>query len=277
MPWDCGSTHRHGPTVRDAGAISPGTASPPVELPIRGGAFDRASPDLIVGLRNAGTATVSATLKHLGVTRVFVDGPRPLEPGHSIVGSAVTLQFMPQREDIASGVAQEYVERTTALWAVLETIQPGDVLVIAASASTHTGCLGEMLARYIKMRGGVGVVVDGRIRDSERVAELGLPIWCTGVTPNFASQSELFPWAYDVPVAVGGVLCLPGDVVMADADGVVVVPQQMCQDVAEEANAHVDWEIFSRMKIHGGARLSDYYPLADNSRAEYEQWRAQRA
>jgi regulator of RNase E activity RraA len=250
----------------------PGTARAPVDLPIRGGPFTRASVGLVAGLRDAGTATVSATLKHLGVTRVFVDGPRPLTPGHSIVGSAVTLQFMPQREDIASGVAQEYVERTTALWAVLETIEPGDVLVIAANASSHTGCLGEMLVRYIQKRGGVGVVVDGRIRDSERVAETGLPIWSTGVTPNFASQSELFPWAYDVPVAVGGVLCLPGDVVMADADGVVVVPRQLAADVAAEANAHVDREIFSRMKIDGGARLSDYYPLAANSQAEYEEW-----
>jgi regulator of RNase E activity RraA len=242
-------------------------------LPVRGPAYHRADPATMAALAPVSSATACAQLHKDGITRTFIEGPKPLTQGQRIVGSSVTLQFMPQREDIASGVAQEYVERTTALWAVLETVQAGDVLVVQAYGSAYTGCLGDMLVRYFKRRGGAGIIVDGRIRDAPRVRQLGVPIWCTGVTPHYASQSELFPWAYDVPVAVGGVLCLPGDVVVADDDGAVVVPQQSAEDLARRAGDHEEWEVFSRMRIDQGATLSDYYPLTPDSRAEYEAWR----
>ncbi|GGK93777.1 demethylmenaquinone methyltransferase [Sphaerisporangium melleum] len=242
-------------------------------LPVRGPAYRRADRDLIDAMAPISSATACAHLHKMGITRTFVEGPRPLSTGQRVVGSSVTLQFMPQREDVASGVAQEYVERTTALWAVLETIQPGDVLVVQAYGSAYTGCLGDMLVRYFKRRGGAGIIVDGRIRDAPRVRRLGVPIWCTGTTPHYASQSELFPWAYDVPVAVGGALCLPGDLVVADDDGAVIVPQRSASQVVDQAGDHEDWETFSRMRIDDGAPLSDYYPLTSESRAEYEAWR----
>jgi regulator of RNase E activity RraA len=242
-------------------------------LPVRGPAYDRADPDVVKALAPVSSATACAQLHQDGITRTFIQGPVPLQAGQRIVGSSVTLQFMPQREDVASGVSQEYVERTTALWAVLETVQPGDVLVVQAYGSAYTGCLGDMLVRYFKRRGGAGIIVDGRIRDAPRVRKLGVPIWCTGTTPHYASQAELFPWAYDVPVAVGGVLCLPGDVVVADEDGAVVVPQALSAGLAQHAGDHEEWEVFSRMRIDQGARLSDYYPLTSDSRAEYEAWR----
>ncbi|MFD0629252.1 ribonuclease activity regulator RraA [Streptomyces sanglieri] len=219
------------------------------------------------------SATACAKLHGLGIRRTWMEGPQPLTTGQKIAGSALTLQFMPQREDIASGLAQEAVERQTALWAVLEAVQPGDVLVIQAYGSTFSGCVGDMLVRYFKRKGGAGIVVDGRIRDAPRVRELGVPIWCTGTTPHYASQSELFPWAYDVPVAAGGVLCLPGDIVVADDDGAVVVPQATAPEVVATARDHQDWEVFSRMRLDQGARLGNYYPLTSESRAEYEQWR----
>src|SRR4051812_43667310 len=109
-------------------------------LPVRGPAFDRADPAIMAALAPVSSATACAQLHKDGITRTFVQGPEPLTSGQRIVGSSVTLQFMPQREDIASGVAQEYVERTTALWAVLETVQPGDVLVVQAYGSAYTGC-----------------------------------------------------------------------------------------------------------------------------------------
>lgn len=242
-------------------------------LPVRGEPFTRASAETIATMDGISSATACAKLNGLGIRRTFVEGPTALEVGSRVVGSALTLQFMPQREDVASGMSQEYVERNTALWAVLESVQPGDVLVVQAWGSSFTGCFGDMLVRYFKKRGGAGIVVDGRIRDAPRVRELGVPIWCTGTTPHYASQSELFPWAYDVPIAAGGVLCLPGDLVVADDDGAVIVPAAKAGELVESARDHEDWEVFSRMRLDEGARLSDYYPLGANSRAEYEQWR----
>jgi regulator of RNase E activity RraA len=241
-------------------------------LPVRGEEYDRPDEGLVRQFDAITSATACAKLSSMGVCRTFVEGPRPLVGGRHVAGAALTLQFMPQREDVASGTAQEDVERDTALWAVLESVQDGDVLVVQAYGSAFTGCLGDMLVRYFQRRGGAGIIVDGRVRDSGRLRALGVPIWCTGVTPCFASQSELFPWAYDVPVAVGGVLCLPGDVVVADDDGPVVVPAGLARDVLDSAAEHEDWERFSRMRLDQGARLSDYYPLSGNSRAEYEAW-----
>jgi regulator of RNase E activity RraA len=250
---------------------------PAIQLPIRGGEWQRPDEAEMAAMQVIGSATACAKLHGLGIRRSFVEGPRPLVPGQKVVGSALTLQFMPQREDLASGFGQEAVERNTALWAVMETVQPGDVLVIQAYGSQFSGCIGDMLARYFKRKGGAGIVVDGRIRDSQRIRELGIPVWSTGATPHYASQSELFPWAYDVPVAVGGTLCLPGDFVVADDDGPVIVPQALAPEVREAAQDHQEWEVFSRQRLDEGARLSDYYPLTQSSRAEYEAWRSARS
>jgi regulator of RNase E activity RraA len=246
-------------------------------LPVRGGPFVRADADIVRRMEIVGAATACAKLNGMGISRTFIEGPRPLQEGQRVVGSALTLQFMPQREDIASGMSQEYIERQTALWAVLETVQPGDILVIQAYGSAYTGCLGDMLVRYFKLRGGAGIVVDGRIRDAARVRALGVPIWCTGTTPHYASQTELFPWAYDVPIAAGGVLCLPGDLVVADDDGAVVVPSGKALELVQSAEDHEGWEQFSRLRLDQGARLSDYYPLNEATRSEFEAWRDQQA
>ena len=250
---------------------------PAFDLPVRGGAYQRADPDTLRGLERVSSATACAKLHGMGISRSFVEGPRPLAEGQRIVGSAITLQFMPQREDLAAGDEQEYVERHTALWHVLETTQPGDVLVIQAFGSKYSGCIGDILARYFVKKGGVGIVVDGRIRDSDRIKDLGLPVWSTGTTPHYASQTDLFPWAYDVPVAVGGALCMPGDIVIADGDGPVIVPRAMADQVIDSASDHEEWEVFSRQRLDEGARLSDYYPLTPDSREEYELWRSAQA
>ncbi|GAT71547.1 transferase [Microbacterium sp. HM58-2] len=246
---------------------------PDFALPVRGAAYDRAPAEVLDSFSAISSATACAKLHELGIRRSYIDGPEPLTTGQRVVGSALTLQFMPQREDMASGAGQEYAERHTALWHVLEAVQPGDVLVIQAYGSRFSGCIGDILARYFARKGGAGIVVDGRIRDAGRIRELGIPVWSTGTTPHYASQSELVPWAYDVPVAVGGALCMPGDLVVADDDGPVVVPKAMAPRVVESARDHEEWEVFSRLRLDGGARLSDYYPLTPDSREEYETWR----
>jgi regulator of RNase E activity RraA len=250
-------------------------AVPIWDLPVHGDTPPAPDPGLVSRLSEIGSATACARLHGQGIRRTFVDGPTSMLPGKKVVGRALTLQFMPQREDIADGQTQEYIERSTALWAVLDEVQPGDILVVQAYGSHTTGCFGDMLVRYFKLRGGAGIVVDGRIRDVPRVSELDVPIWSTGATPHYASQSELFPWAYNVPVAVGGVLTLPGDLVIADDDGAVVVPRQRAESVVRAAAEHDAWEKFSRRRIDEGAPLRDYYPLTEKTRLEYERWRTE--
>lgn len=253
--------------------VNPGLPGPNIDLPVTGPAFERASKHIIEQLYKVSSATASATLHKMGIRRTFIQGPQSRQPGSKVVGTVVTLQFMPQREDIVSGLGQEYVEKHSALWAVLEVIQPGDILTVQANADPYTGCFGEMLVSYFKERGGVALVVDGYIRDWPHVKDLNLPIWCRGFTPNYASQSDQFPWAYNVPVSVSGVLALPGDIMLADDDGAVLIPAKIAPLLLQRTLEHEEWEAFSRKRLAEGGALEKYYPLSEEGRREYEIWR----
>ena len=243
-------------------------------LPVKGPDIRPIDSGLIADFAEVSAATACAKLHLLGVTRTFIEGPRTNKPGRRIVGRAVTLQFMPIREDVYddAGVTQEYVERATALCAVLDGIEEGDVLVVQAQGSLRSGVVGEMLAQHLLNRGGIGVVVDGGVRDTPRLKEMELPIWSLGATPHYASQGTLMPWGYHVPVAVGGALVLPGDLIVADDDGAVVIPIAKAATVLESSRHHEDWEQFSRMRLAAGGALRRYYPLDEVGWAEYEAW-----
>jgi regulator of RNase E activity RraA len=146
--------------------------------------------------------------------------------------------------------------------------------MIQAWGDKHTGCLGEMLVTSFAGRGGVGIVVDGYIRDWPRIQKMEIPLWTLGTTPNFASQGPLYPWAHAVPIAVGGVLVMPGDIIIADDDGAVVVPLNVAEIILEVAERYEGNEVFSRMKLAEGGALRRYYPLSEEGLAELEEWRA---
>jgi regulator of RNase E activity RraA len=256
-------------------------SSPPlggglVDLPVTGPAFERVPAELIEALAPVSSATATATLHKLGVQRTFAQGAIARTPGRKVIGTALTLQFMPQREDLVSGLAQEEVEKRSALWSVLEQVQQDDVLVVQAYGDLYSGCLGEMLVTYFRERGGTGIVIDGCIRDWPRIQQLEMPVWARGTTPNYASQTSLFPWGHSVPIACAGVLVLPGDIVIADDDGAVVVPRRYAPNLIETALDREGYEAFSRARIAEGGKLSTYYPLSREGRQEYERYRASR-
>lgn len=234
--------------------------------------IQRLPADILEAIREVSSATASAILSQLGIRDAFLQGPVPRVAGAKAVGPAVTLQFMPKREDLVGDQLQEYGERSSALWQVLEHIQAGDMLVVDARADMRTGCLGEMLITYFNSRGGAGIVVDGCIRDFPHAKEIGVPLWTRGTTPNFASQTNLYPWDFNIPVACAGVLVIPGDIIIADDDGAVVVPSKMAHEVLDKALEHQEWEVFSKTRLEEGGELSKYYPLSDEGRREYEEW-----
>ena len=124
-----------------------------------------------------------------------------------------------------------------------------------------------------KGRGGAGIVIDGCMRDRPNVEKLDLPLWLRGWTPNYHVQTSIYPNAVNVPIACGGVTVIPGDIIVADDDGVVVLPVAMAAKVIEESQKHYEWEVFSRMKLTEGAPLQRYYPLHPSATEEYEAWR----
>ena len=151
------------------------------------------------------------------------------------------------------------------------------MVVVDARGDLASGVFGEMMLTYFKGRGGAGVVIDGCIRDYPKAKELGLGLWLRGVTPNFHTQTGIVPFAVNVPVACGGALVLPGDIIVADDDGAVVVPSALAPQLLRAASEHAEWEDFSRLRLAAGGDLQKYYPLSEEARAEYEAWRAAQA
>lgn len=226
---------------------------------------------LIDGLRAIGSATASAELSRLGLRDAQLRGPVAMTPGSAIVGPALTLQFMPRREDLIS--LDEYDDPQRQLHRhVLYHTQPGDVVVVDARGDMGSGVFGEMMLTYFRGRGGIGVVIDGCIRDFAQAKELGLGLWLRGVTPNFHAQTNIMPFAVNQPVACGDTLVMPGDIIIADDDGAVNVPVALAPALIEKAGEHVEWEAFARMKLAAGGDLRKYYPLREDARAEYEAW-----
>jgi regulator of RNase E activity RraA len=244
----------------------------PNEQPIETKDISRPDPALIEKLKKIGSATASGELKRLGIRNAFIQGPVSMTPGVSVVGPAITLQFMPKREDLYPDAEYVAPERQLHRHALYHA-QPGDIVVVDARGDLTSGVFGEMMMTYFKGRGGLGVVIDGAIRDSAEIKKLGLGLWLRGVTPNFHTQTNIFPFAVNVPVACGGVTVLPGDIIVADDDGAVVVPIALAPELAKKAGEHVEWEEFSRLKLSEGGDLRKYYPLTDSARAEYEAWR----
>ena len=234
--------------------------------------FERIDKELIERLRAIGTATIAGSLAKQGIRNPHMAGLLPFNPGKSVAGQAVTLQFVPKREDLHWG--DEYAaspERELHRKAII-ACQPGDIVVVDARGSLSSGIFGEMMLTSFKARGGEGVVIDGCIRDFPEAQSLDLGLWLRGVTPNFHTQTDIFPHAVNAPIACAGVFVVPGDVIVADDDGAVVVPMAMAGDIAQQATEKAAWEVFSRMKLEQGESLEKYYPLNDEARAEYEAW-----
>ena len=182
-----------------------------------------------------------------------------------VAGPALTLQFMPKREDIYG--VDEYAQPELQLHRhVLYHTQPGDVVVVDARGDMTAGVFGEMMLTYFMGRGGAGVVIDGCIRDFPEAKKLGIGLWLRGATPNFHTQTNIFPFAVNGPIAMNNVLVMPGDIIVADDDGAVVVPAAMAPALLEKASEHHDWEQFSRQRLAEGGDLRKYYPLSEAAR-----------
>ena len=227
--------------------------------------------ELVAKLQHIGAAAATSTLARMGIRNAHIVGPVARTPGKAIAGPALTLQFMPKREDLYG--EDEYAQPEKQLHRhVLYHAQKGDIVVVDARGDMRSGVFGEMMLTYFQGRGGVGLVIDGCLRDFPNAKTLDLGFWIRGLTPNFHTQTDLMPFAVNVPVACGGVLVMPGDIIVADDDGAVVVPAKLAPEVIEKASKHHEWEAFSKQRLMEGGDLRRYYPLHDDARGEYEAW-----
>jgi len=237
-----------------------------------GAEIKRPAQHLIEGLRGLGAATIAGTLGHMGFKNPHMTGILPQTRGKSICGPALTLQCLPQRPDLFS--EGEYADPETQLHRhVLYHVQEGDVVVVDARGDMRSGIFGDMMSTYFKGRGGAGIIIDGVMRDRPNVDKLDLALWLKGWSPNYHVQTDIYPSAVNVTIACGGVTVVPGDIIVADDDGAVVVPVSMAEQVIADGHKHAEWEEFSRIKLMEGAPLQRYYPLHPDAEEEYQAWR----
>ncbi len=232
--------------------------------------------ELIEGLAGISSATAAGELNRMGIRDPQIRGPVAWTPGKAVVGPALTLQFMPKREDLYRQDEYADPEKQLHRHALYHT-QPGDIIVVDARGHMGSGVFGEMMLTFFRGRGGIGAVIDGCIRDSPYAKQLGLGLWLRGVTPNYHTQTDIVPFAVNVPIACGDRLVMPGDIIIADDDGAVVVPIALAPDLLAKASEHAEWEDFTRMKLAAGGDLRRYYPLNEEAWAEYEAWRKAQA
>lgn len=244
-----------------------------IKIPIPKIEIERPSPDLIKRLEGIGSATASSELRKLGISSPAIEGITSFVPEKSIVGPAITLQYLPKREDQFPEGGEYRAPDSQVHRHALYHAQAGDIVVVDGRGEVSSGVFGDMMLTYFKGRGGLGIIIDGAIRDFGDAKKLGLGMWLKGVTPYAHTVTVQFPYAYNVPIDCSGTLVIPGDIIIADDDGAVVVPAALAEQLAEAGGEHSEWEVFTREKLSEGGDLRKYYPLNDEAKAEYEEWK----
>ena len=223
------------------------------------------SAELRAKLEAAPTAGLSTQLRQRGITACFIDGVAANIAGAKIVGTAKTLRFVPFREDLFAAHGGGYNAQKRAF----DAVDDGEVIVIEARGDGSTGTLGDILALRAKTRGAAGVVTDGGVRDFDAVAEIGLPVFSRGAHPSVLGRRHV-PWDVDVTIACGGAVVQPGDIIVGDGDGVIVIPPALAEEVADAALAQEDEDAWIAEQVAAGHPADGLFPMNAQWRARYE-------
>ena len=234
--------------------------------------FPRPSKETIEVLYRASTATLTTILKRMGLWNVWMP-LKPFSPGMKTVGPALTIRCVPGREDVEKNVHEPGTLFPRHPDDAIDAVQPGDVVVMDGRGSTVGAIFGDLLTFRIKKKGAAGLVCDMAVRDSPHLAEKELAIFSRGaVSPG----SKMFCPDYNIPVGCAGVLVFPGDIISADDDGVVLIPQGIIDEVVEKVLVFEDREEFIRVMLSQGASLRGLYPIGPEMEELFQEWRAER-
>lgn len=235
----------------------------------------RVPDSLLERMREMSAEEAWGVLQSAGYRYQYEGGFRLLHPGRKLIGRAVTAQFMPVRPDVndiinakakAAGLAPSQNER------VIELLQPGDVVVVDLFGKVEDGTfVGDNLATAVFTQSKTGMVIDGGIRDLEGIFNIPMAAYYRGVHPSYLKDVMLT--GINIPVRIGNVTVMPGDIVFGDREGVVFIPPHLVQKVVESAEKTRLHDEFTQMKIkENKRRIREVYPLNDELKKEYDEW-----
>jgi regulator of RNase E activity RraA len=221
---------------------------------------------LFEALKKISTATVTTVLMKHDIRRAWMRGPKPLRSGGArIVGRAFTLRFIPAREDVATPASWA---SPTSTRAAIEAMPAGCIAIADTYGNTDAGAFGEILCSRMRARGVTALITDGAVRDAAGIAACGLPTWCNGAAAPPSIAGVTFA-GWDEPIGCGGVAVFPNDIIVADDDGAVVIPQALVADVVKECVEQERFENWIIGELKKGVKLTDLYPPTPETLARY--------
>ena len=221
-------------------------------------------------LKKTSTATLTTVLFKRGFRNVFIQGIFLLnKDSPRMVGEAYTLRYIPAREDIDQLGAFE--GRGHPQREAIEACPPGHVLVMDARRDASAATGGDILMTRLKVRGVAGVLSDGAIRDTPVIGKMDFPVYCSAAAAP-PSMNSLHPVETQTPVGICGVPVYPGDVIVADEDGAIVVPRALADEVARDSFEQERLEKFVAIRVGQGKPITGTYPPNDETKALYQAW-----
>lgn len=223
-------------------------------------------------LKRISTASVATALYKRGLRNQYIQGVLPVAPKpENMVGQAFTLRYIPAREDrnpITVFRNPEHKQRVA-----IETCPPGHVLVMDARKDARAATAGSILVTRLALRGAAGIVSDGGYRDVSGIGELDMPAYCAKASaPTNLTLHEAID--INVPISCGDVAVFPGDVLLGDADGVMVIPAHLCEEIADECAGMESFEAFVLEEVLNGASIVGLYPCTkEENERKFQDWK----
>jgi len=235
-------------------------------------AGDKIAAETLQLLRKVSTDTITGELMRIaGMRSRAVRNVRPIDPANcTFIGPAYTVRYVPLREDHAARAS--VVSPGSPLLGTMDQVPAGSVVIMDMGGDDSSGAIGDVIAARLKALGVVGVVADGGMRDGMAITAMQLPVWCRAVAAPPSPRSLMAVGVQEV-IGCGGVMVEPADVVVADGDGVVVIPRHLVEKVAHEGAEHEDIEIWIRGQIEKGAPLKGLYPPTEEV---FARWRKEK-
>ncbi|MFZ4453730.1 ribonuclease activity regulator RraA [Salibacterium aidingense] len=221
-------------------------------------------------LQMVSTASLTSELLKLGFKNTFMEGVVPVTTDSHLVGYAFTLRYIPAREDLDFEV--EYDNWKNPQRVAVETIEKSNVLVIDSRSETSAASFGQILCTRLKYKEAAGLVTDGALRDTPAIKELDFPTYARSAHGTTSSVLH-HPVDFQVPIACGKVMVQPGDIIVGDNEGIVVIPIHVAEEVADKCYERDLLEGWIQKKVEAGASIRGVYPPDESTLAEYKAWR----
>lgn len=225
--------------------------------------------ELRAKLHAVATATISATLRKHGLNNVSIDGLQGTKAGRKVIGTARTLRFVPNREDLFKSHGGGFNAQKQAI----DSINEGEILVMEARGEKGSGTLGDILGLRAQVRGAAAIITDGGVRDLTAVSGLEIPAYYSGSHPAVLGRKHV-PWDTDLTIACGGTTVQPGDIIVADDDGILVIPPVMAEQVAEEALEQERMDEYVFEQVRQGHAVDGLFPMNAAWKGKYAEWLA---